>query len=507
MFVVAFILYIVWSTGLHADDYHLIEQMRLWTLNNYLFPDPKEINVLIFGPVSYYFGYLSFFVFGSDYLWGYDVVKAISSLVSILLIQRFAADYLTSNRAWLAALIYVLLPNHDTTLYWVLTLIYIITPACIMFSHHLVRNEKYGLGFIIGLIGSFASHASPPFTFGLALIFLVERSYKKAALFITPGILYLVYYFLIYRIPGVSARRINSELTLTSFVSNFLVQIASFLDAAIGPSFWLKIWYSISSISSISIIITIFSLLTILKIDFSQNGRVSRPLIAGLCAVTILGLAMFSLTGVYPQIAFNLGNRIMVYGTLLIAFLIAMLPIGRFYMLGIMAVLISAVLGLSDHWKTWNRSQIEVIENIRTLTPEFEKIPTGAILFVTGHPYSQLGQLGHIEFFSETSGVWGVFSYALGAKQKFGIHSLNKWHFIKENNLIDIKYNKTMSLGNEVWVYNSESNTLMKSDINDLNGIIKSIPDSPRHWLQMGDENPLRSVALKMIPRLEYAFK
>jgi len=503
----AFIYYLVRSTGIHSDDYQLIEMVRFWTIKNYLFPDLNALSVLIFGPVSYYFDYFSYFIFGFDSLWAYDLVKVFSSTLSVLLIQRFASDYLPFNRAFMAALIYVLLPNHDATLYWVLTLIYVLTPSIIMYSHHLVRHERYIWGVVIGMIGSFASYASPPFTFGLALIFVIQKNYKKAFVFVIPGFLYLIFYFLVQRIPGVSGGRINHELNITSFISMFFLQIGSFLDAAIGPSFWLKIWYSMGSITPVSFVVGCFLIAILSRMNFSQEFKAPISLILGLCAVTFLGLAMFALTGMYPQIAFNLGNRVMVYGTLLMAFLLAILPLSRVSMLGIIAVLLMSALGLSDHWKDWNTRQQEVVRNIRILAPEFSKIPPDSTLLVTGNSYSQLGAISHIEFFSETFGVIGVFEYALGYRPQYRLHTLRSWYRIEGDTLIDDKYGERFSIGEYVWVFNSEANTLNRTSNKELINTIVALQEIPRHWLQLSDENLLRTMALNIMPRLKYVFK
>ncbi|MDO8652455.1 MAG: hypothetical protein Q7R66_09720 [Undibacterium sp.] len=505
--LVVFVFYLVWNTGIHSDDYQLIEQARQWTLTEYLLPDIKSISVLVFGPVSYYFDYFPYFAFGFDTLWAYDVVKALTSLLCIVLIQRFAADYLPPARAWVAAVVYVLLPNHDATLYWVLTLVYVLTPALVMFAHHLVRHEKYGTGSVVGMLGAFTSYASPPLTFGLALIFLVERSYKKAAVFLAPGVLYVAYYFAVQKLPGVSGGRINADLSIGVLVNRFLLQMGSFLDAAVGPSFWFKMWYSASAITVTSVMVAIATLAFLYRVWPSDRATPPKSLWAGLIAMTLLALGMFALTGLYPQIAFNLGDRVMVYGTLLTAFAIAALPLGRRSFMASAAVFVLAVLGLSDHWKDWNIRQQQVIANIRSQSSSLVKIPTDSVLLVAGYPYSQLGAMSHIEFLSETFGVVGVFNRALGTSPGLRLHALRNWYRVEGNTLLDAKYGERFVLSSNVWLYNAETNTLKELNAQELANAIATLPDVPRHWLQLGDDNLLRSVVLKFMPRLEYAFK
>jgi hypothetical protein len=503
----AFVFYLVWNTGIHSDDYLLIKQVRQWNWMDYVFPDLKSIGVLIFGPISYYFDYFTYVAFGFHTLWAYDAVKAITSLLCIFLIQRFAADYLPTERAWAVAIVYVLLPNHDATLYWVLTLVYVLTPALIMYSHHLVRTEKHTQGALVGLLGAFTSHASPPLTFGLGVIFLVERAYKKAAIFLAPGVLYVCYYFAVHKIPDLHGGRIIADLSLTVLAKYYLLQFGSFLDAAVGPSFWLKIWYSVGSIDLISVLVGLLSLAYIFHMWPAERAALSKPLLAGLVAVTLLALAMFALTGLYPQMAFNLGNRVMVYGTLLTAFAFVTLPLGRLSMLALATVFVMATLGLSDHWKAWNIRQQKVIANIRAQSPNLTQIPKDAALLVTGYPYSQLGAISHIEFFTETFIVESVFDYALGATHQFRLHALRNWHSVEKETLIDVKYEKRFFMGRTVWLYNAETDTLQELSTQEVGKVIEKLPDVPRHWIQqLGHDNFLKASILKLMPRLKYAF-
>ena len=68
-------------------------------------------------------------------------------------------------------------------------------PSVLMYAHHLVRRDSLYLGTVLLIFGSFMYYGSPPYIFGLAVIFLFEREIKKASIFIVSGILYITYYF------------------------------------------------------------------------------------------------------------------------------------------------------------------------------------------------------------------------------------------------------------------------------------------------------------------------
>ena len=115
--------------------------------------------------------------------------------------------------------------------------------------------------------------------------------------------------------------------------------------------------------------------------------------------------------------------------------------------------------------------------------------------------------MSHIEFLSETFGVVGVFDYALGESPKYKLHSLRNWHKVEDNMLVDMKYGEKIPLNNSVWLYNAETNVLQQINVNKVGVIIATLPEVPRHWLQLGETNMLRESVLKIMPRLEYAFK
>lgn len=500
------LLYLVWGTGIHSDDYPLIEHAGRMSLMDYLLPDPESISVLIFGPFSYYFDYFPYYVFGHDFLLGYDLLKWLSSLLSIGFIYRFASDYLPSDRALVAAIAFVLYPIHDATLYWALTLIYALTPGIIMFAHYLIRHEKYTAGVVVSTVGAFTSYASPPFTFGLGVIFLIERAYKKAFLFMAPGVFYLAYYFVVSHIPGLSQGRIKPDLTFGTFLKNYLLQLGSFVDTAVGPSFWLKLWYSVGEITLLSTAICIAAALLFFRWAMFTTSKVSRSLLIGLLAVVLLAFAMFALTGLYPQMAFNLGNRVAVYGSLPLAFGLAMLPVNKQTMTLLFAIFLCAVLGLSDHWKAWNLRQQEVINNIRT-NAALAQLGQEDLLLVEGLTYSHLGPFGHIEFFIETYLARSVFNYALGAAPAWTIQPINRRYRVENGVLIDNKYGDRIDLGKNVFIYNAETNSLTRISIIDLPGHLAGLPKDTRHWLQLLKGNWLRSWVLFLMPRLEYVFE
>lgn len=503
--IVLLLGYLVWGTGIHSDDYPFIQQLQSASLRDVLLPQATSMTVLIFGPGSYYFDFLQYWGFGADFLAGYDLIKLAVLIMGIWFTYCFASDYLSPARALLAALLFFLYPIHDATVYWTATLVYALTPAVIMYSHYLVRRERYAAGVALGALGSFTTYASPPYTFGLGLIFLSQRAYKKAAFFMVPGVVYVAYYFIVSHLPGASKGRINADLTPLVFIKQYLVQVGSFLDAALGPSFWFKLWYSASSVTLLSVGVLMLALFAFWKWFQVDKPVVHKPLLLGLGAVLLLAFAMFALTGFYPQMAFNLGNRVMVYGALVLAFGLAMLPLGRYGYGVVVAVMLLTVLGLSDHWKAWNVQQQQIFTAIRE-NSQIQQLQPDDVLLVAGDAFSKLGPFSHIEFFSETYMAGSLVRHALGGEPKFRIRPITRRHQVQGAELVDRKYGERIPLPPVVAIYDAERNTLTRIPLAELNHYLAALPPDIRHWVQLLDAGWLRDMLLTLMPRLKYLF-
>jgi len=368
--VVAFmvLLYLFMGTGLHGDDYSVIVAMRGYNLWDFLIPDPNKHGVMIFNLITFYGFWWAYPILEYDHQWIYDLIKVAVHGVSVYAVYRFAQDYLPNDRALLASVIFVFYPLHDATTYWYMNLPSLLMVAVLLYAHYLIRNNRNQLGLPILVLGAMAGYYSPPFVFGLAAIFAFEQKFKKAVIFATPGLLYVIFYFWTKLNYPDFEIRINSDLSVLNFLKWLALQPLSFIEAAIGPSYWLKVFYAIGSIGLISAILaTIFVAFAFIRArSFSSRPIVPRSLCFGLVCILLLSFGMFALTGFYSHSAFNLGNRTTIYGSLLIAFLLSILPINTKSVVLLSLIFIIPVFGLSDYWKSWNVYQKTVIENIHT---------------------------------------------------------------------------------------------------------------------------------------------
>ena len=496
--------YLFFSTGLHGDDYSTIlkaKDLDIWSFFN---PHPKVKGSHVFGlPSKYVFRWI-YGIAGDQLQWLYDVVKYLAHLCIIFFTYKFWNDYMPKQKALLAAGIFVLFPIHDTTTYWYMTLSYVFTPGLIMFAHHLIRKDKYIIGIILTFLGAFFNYSSPPYVFGLALIFAVERSYKKALIFSASGFTYVLYYLVIGWMYPFAERRILDGINVVQFIKNYLLQIGSSIDAMIGPSAWLKIYYGITSIGFFSLVLCL-SVLAIVwfTLRSSKATKVYWPLLAGLASVLLLSYAMLSLTGLYTQTAFNLGNRVTVYGSLPLAYLLVLPAFNKRMFVVLALVFFLPVFGMSDYWKSWNEHQKSVINKIGS-NQKLALLMEEDVLLVTGNIYSRLGPFSHIELFSMP---WTVNSIFFKSTPSRNVMALSNYVRTGGGRLIDPKFGGYVSVKERMYLYDSDRNVVSVITPTDLEGVMEKRPLEIRHWMQLIGDGPVRRAVLGLSPRLEYLFE
>jgi len=501
------IAYIVIPTGIHGDDFSVIERFQNKSFLEFLVPDINNFGLMIFNVVTYYIFWPAYSIFGFEYLIAYDIIKVISISLSVYLVYRFALDYLPNERAILASLLFVFYPLHDTTVYWYMTLPYVLMPSILMFAHHLIRNKRITFGTLLLILGSFMYYGSPPYIFGLAMIFLFEKKIKETLIFIVAGGGYVLYYFWVkLYIAGIENR--ISDQGAVDLIKSLIIQTISFFEASIGPSYWLKIFYSISSIDVLSLVISGFIIVTAIcllkEIPLSKKMPPSQSLFFGLTTILLLSLGMFALTGMYNHSPFNLGNRSTVYGSLLVGFLLAtFLPINKKSIVLLSIIFILPVFGLSDHWKSWDTHQKELFHNIKH-NRDLARLPEDSTLLVIGSTYSKLGPFSHIELLSMPWTVTAIFKDSVKTKS---IVALTPYITIEGDYIIDPKFGGRYSLKNKLYVYESEEDIVREISSIDVPKIIKQQSRIVRHWVQLFKDTWVQNIIVWMSPRLVYLFE
>jgi hypothetical protein len=506
--IILILLYLTYGTGLHGDDYSVINK---WNTSNFLFLTPENLGLKIFGIPDYLIFWWVYPIFGYDYQWIYDLVKWVTHLASIFMVWHFFSVFLSSKRALAASLFFILSPLHETTTYWYMTAPYVFWPAVIMFSFYLFYIDRLKWGFMLGTIGAFSGYLSPPYVFGLSLILFIRKEYSKGFLFITPGLLYIIYYFYIkINFPFVE-KRINDDINVFFFLKGISIQFFAIIDSLIGLSALIKIYYSTLSIGVFTFSICfyiIFSLWWYIgntcqiedQIIIDRNNL--NKLLIGSISVLVLATAMFALTGLYVPSPFNLGNRSLVYGSLLVAVFFASLNINRKNLLIVGLIFLFPIFGLSDHWKDWNKQQLSIINNIKN-HQGLRALKKNDILIVIGNNYNKLGPYSHIEFFSMPWVVNSIFKDFSAIENSVAI---TQTIFLEGDEMVDSKFGVRYSIKDDIYIYDSENNALRPGTRIDIENLIMNRKQEIRHWVQLARGTYVESAIVYLSPRLQYLF-
>jgi hypothetical protein len=500
---VLLIIYMVYGTGIVSDDFsEILGVHKKGSFLTALVPSGNLINI----PVLQYTHIIFYHFISLDHLLLIDALKTVYITVAFYMTSKFFSIFTDKTSALFASFLFVFFPTHDATNYFYLGQYLLLCISLYLFAYYLAFKNRMIPAGIFALLASFISYGSPPIAFSLFILCLLKKSYKMGFILFIPNIVFTLYYTIVSKIMAVSVSRIPSDFNFLALIKQLVLQIGSFFDVFAGPSFFLKLYTSILANSVLSVLVLILFVAGYLKLIKSMNREETRTqpdikLLSALIILTFASLGMFAITGYYPQLAFNLGNRTTIYGSLLISYLIIILPIPAKIHHAIFLIFLVAAVGISTHWKQWNQHQLHVIDNIRN-NQELASYNKTERIYVSGNQYSKLGDVSHIEFLSEHHVVQSIFK--LAGHEKLNIKTLNKRFVLENGKVFDKKYNLRYSTGKNVMVYDSDHDQLLTVPAKDLNRYINDLPEDKRHWIQFIENETINALILKLLPRLNY---
>ncbi len=500
------IFYLLMNTPLISDEFSWIVSARNSSFKDLL--NPKNLlrqNIagrwFIIAPIEYYLLFIWCHFFNIYNVFIISLIKVFYISLSFYLITKFFSAFLDKQNTFLASLLFIFFPSHDATVFSYMGIYSTLTISFYLYSFYLAYNNKLIKAFSFALISSFTSYVSVPMS-ALSLFFFLNKEFKKGLVILIPNVIYSFYYILLSRIMAVTKTHIPQVLNLHAIMKQFALQIFTFIDSMLGPSMWLKIFYSFFQLMIPSIIIGILLAVVFFKIYEKGKNSYNAKLVISLTAITLVSFLLFAITGMYPQLAFNLGNRTTIFGSLLITYLIILIPIPRKIKALIFILMIFTILGISDHWKNWSVHQQKVITNIKN-NQGLRNYSDNRVIYVTGNQYSKYGPISHIEFFSENWAPRNVFGLALN--KGIPAKSLNKRHKYIDGYLIDTKYNFKTKVSDYINVYDSEKNILFELNVDKINSYVESLPSDNRHWMQILNIKFINDAVKILMPRLKYA--
>jgi hypothetical protein len=450
---------------------------------------------------------LGYALLGYDHFWAYDALKIGWIVLAYAMAYRFAALWLEPARAALFAALFLLFPSHDSTVFWYSNQYLALTSAFFLYAFSLAERGRLAPAAAWSALGSLVSYGSPPWAFGLALAFALQRKWREALVLVVPNGVYVAYYLLLTRMIGKGSDRLPAAFDPIAVAKQLVLQVAGGLESVLGPSLWLKVWWSIGSLTLLSLLVAgILSAILFVTSRTTEKKAIPKVIWLAAGAVAALGFAMFALTGFYPQSAFGVGNRVTIYASFPVALALAALARPRLAYAAIAGVLVLATLGVGDHWREWRRVQVATLEAIRATPQLGAREIAGGTLFVVGRDYSRLGPIGHVAFLSDIWVTDAVFALALGERKRFKAVALSSRFSVTPAGLVDSKHGTTYKVGEAIDVYDAARGELRTVAAQDLAQFVAAQRPPPRHWIQLVHAPWLSALIQRWMPRLRYLF-
>ncbi len=505
LILIIFFLYLFLNTGIHGDDYALIielqNKVKLFSISS------ENLGKYIYNIPSYFIWCFYAFI-GFENLFFYDILKYLLNFISFYFFYFFFKEYFSDLRSIVISFIIVMYPIHDSSNYWLMaTPLYIFFPSMIFFSFSLIKKNFYFFGVFLLLLASF-NYTSPPYVLGLSVLFLIEKKYSKFVLFLLIGSIYVIFYYLISDLYANLEHRVDDNLNFYKIFINLIIQLITSIDVNFGISFFIKIFYCITSIDFKGIIIIIFLVhcfyiffkKKIFEINY-DNNKINLNIFISMALIYFTSLGVFALTSSYPQSAFNLGNRITTYSTFFFVVLFSILIKRNIIFLLLTLVFVFSIVGISNHWKDLNKKNTNIIQLINT-NENLSNLDKDDILLVKDNLYSNLGKISHVEFLI----IPWVGNKIFSKYDNFTVLPLSKYLSIDENFIVNNKEGTKHLIKGDIFLYNTSTNQITLIKKKDLNNLFDKEDNIFRHWIQLNHFQLLSKVIVRIFPRLDYLF-
>jgi len=504
LFLSCVTFFLIFKTGFVSDDFYV----AFSTKNNWAGLGGLEASPLLY--FSHWIAFSNIPFGGQSFA---EILKASYGVFALNSFFVFFKKYRSRQVALWAALALVFFPNKDGSTFFFIGQHTMMSLSLYLFAFDQALKNKMSYAIILGFCGSFISYGSTPIALGLASLFILQKKYNKALWFALPNFIYIGYYFFVTKILIQGIQRINFDINFVTLLKNLVIQILSSIDAVLGISFIIKAFLTFKEAGLFGLLLSLsiwFFSLQLLKKE-KETPKKGRSVIEcknvskALFVMTFLTLCMFALTGLYPQIAFNLGNRVTLIPTFLFIWLFSNYINNNYKIIKIM-FLITIIFGVgtSIHWRSFTNLQNEVILKLRE-NPKLPKIESTAIIFTQGMRYSKLGLFDHLEGASESWVTQGYFLAATG--QKMNVMPISRYFAIKNNKIINHKYKTYQYLNKNLYLVDLNKNLIKKTTIQELVEKIKQSPIDKRHWIQFLQNKIINEITLKIYPRSKYIFE
>jgi len=495
---------LTWRTGFFGDDFGYLQefQRRGW-VEFFAFPFQIPPNLILQNLPSYFLFWWVYPFGMADQAWLVDLGKAGWGVLCWLILYWHLAKITDQTRAFLVSLFFLLWPTHETTLYWYMAAPYALTAALALASFIQIGRGRHGWGLCWGFAGAFSNMSSLPYFAGFALWFLLRKQIRNAAAMFLPGLAYGLFYLALMQISPESEKRIADDLSAGKMIQGLSLQLATGLDVMIGPSFFLKLWSA--GVPRDPFAVLACFLLAAGVVALGRPVPASGPakaeawgLVLAAALVSLAASVMYSLTGMYPQIVFNLGNRTAIYFCLPVILALALVPRSALMVRLLFLGLVIPICGLSSHWRTWGDAQRKTLVDLRE-NQTLVTLKEGTLVVFSSRLYSRLGSYDHIEFLVMPWVAEGLFRQINPLISAAPISNLT---VLNGQTLRNEKFHLTYPIPEGIYLYDADDGGCHRISREELGEILARLAPFQRHWLQALPWPGIRKLLGRLSPRI-----
>jgi hypothetical protein len=243
------LVFLVYGTGVVADDYIDLAHHAHSRWFQGLVPEGNLINVPVFNLMRMVF----YVIADPEHPFAIDLAKTAYVVATWYMLSRFFGLFLSLPAAMLTTLVFLFYPSHESTVFWLACQHLTLSAAFYGYAYYQARRERLGWAVFLAALASFTSYASPIIAGSLFLVAALEGRYRLGVALVLPNVVYAVYYVVLSKLAAVTVSRLPAAWSAGRMVKQFLLQTASFIDATVGPSFWLKTYYSVWANDAVSL--------------------------------------------------------------------------------------------------------------------------------------------------------------------------------------------------------------------------------------------------------------
>ena len=110
--------FLFYNTGIHGDDYTAIKYFNNKKFAEIFIINPLDLGIWIYVLPAYLFFYIFYNIFGTDFIFGYELLKFTIHIFSTFFLYKFFYNFITQIRSIIASLFFVFFISDDSTTYW-----------------------------------------------------------------------------------------------------------------------------------------------------------------------------------------------------------------------------------------------------------------------------------------------------------------------------------------------------------------------------------------------------